>query len=223
MAPDHFETWFNKSGLLRTLSRHHDALVAATRAEALRPDHVEVQVAKCESLIELAKQQNDVDLWAWAMESCDRAIDLDQDHDVAWFMKGTILALTGRFEEALGVIETAIRLRPWRVEEWWHKGQVLLKIAEGQQAQGLDLSYSAEYHARMWWLCRAWLNRERLPDRGEASVCKTFRQLGYDSVRCQDRYASAARTRTYEVSANVLGRARVRGDGCGRSPERPET
>ncbi|MDP9476834.1 MAG: tetratricopeptide repeat protein [Actinomycetota bacterium] len=196
MDPEHFETWFNKSGLLRSLSRHEDALVAAVRAEDLRPDHVEVHVAKCESLIELAKQRNDADLWDRALEACDHAIGLDQDHGTARSMKGTILALTGRFEEALVAIESAIRLRPGRVEEWWHKGQVLLKVAEGQQTQGLDLSYSAEYHAAMWWLCRAWLNRDHLPDRGEASVCGTFRQLGYDPRRCQDRYASAALART---------------------------
>lgn len=191
MDPDRFETWFNKSGLLRKLSRHENALVAATIAEDLRPDHVEVHVAKCESLIELAKQRDGAELWDRALKACDRAIGLDHNHSVAWSMKGTILALTGRFEEALGVIERAIRLRPRRVEEWWHKGQVLLKVAENQQAQGLDLSYSAEYRAAMWWLCRAWLNRDRLPDRGEASVCGTFRQLGYDPRQCQDCYRSA--------------------------------
>ena len=192
LDPDRFETWFNKSGLLRTMSRHEDALVALVKAEDLRPDHAEVHVAKAESLIELAKQQNDAGLWDRALEACDRAIGLDEGHDVAWSMQGTIYALTGRYEEALGTIEQAIRLRPERVEEWWHEGQVLLKIAEGQQAQGIDLAYSAEYHAAMWWLCRSWLNRDRLPDRGEASVYRTYQQLGYDPRRCQGCYPSAS-------------------------------
>jgi tetratricopeptide (TPR) repeat protein len=191
MDPDRFETWFNKSGLLRQLSQHEEALVAATRAENLRPDHVEVHMAKCESLIELAKQRSDINLWAKALEACEHAIRLDQNHGGAWSMKGTILMVTDRVEEALGVIEQEIHLRPRRVEEWWHKGQALLKVAENQQAQGINLSYSAEYSAGMWWLCRAWRNRDRLPDRGEASVCETFRQLGYDPTQCQNRYPSA--------------------------------
>lgn len=189
--PGCFKTWFNKSGLLRKLSQHEDALVVAARAEDLRPDHVEVHVAKCESLIELAKQRSDINLWAKALGACDHAIRLDQNHSVAWSMKGTILMMTDRVEEALGVIEQAIRLRPRRVEEWWHKGQALLKVAENQQAQGIDLSHSAEYRAGMWWLCRAWRNRDRLPDRGEASVCETFRQLGHDPIQCQGRYPSS--------------------------------
>lgn len=159
MAPDEWETWFNKSGLLRVLSRHEDALIAIAKAEDLRPDGVDVYVAKCESLIALAKEGNDADLWAEAYEACECAIRLDENHEVAWSMKGMILLLTGRFEKAVDVIERAICLRPERVEEWWHKAQALLKIAEGQQAKGLDLSFSAEYRAGMWWLCRTWHNR----------------------------------------------------------------
>lgn len=183
--PENFETWFNKSGLLRKLSRHEDALVAVSRAERLRPDHVEVHVAKCESLIELAQRGNNAAQWNEANDACDRALELEENHEVAWSMKGTILILTNRFEDALEVLERSISLRPERVEEWWHKGQALLKIAEAQQAQGLNLSYSAEYAAGMWWLCRTWHNRERLPDSG-ASVSAIFLQIDRDPTRCSD-------------------------------------
>ncbi|MBA2346421.1 MAG: tetratricopeptide repeat protein [Rubrobacter sp.] len=188
MAPDNFETWFNKSGLLRKLSRHEDALVATSRAESLRPDHPEVYVARCESLIALASRDDDA-LWSEAYEACERATVLDEDHAVAWSMKGIVLLSMHRYEEAPEAFERAILLRPERVEDWWHKAQALLKIAEGQQVQGFDLSSSAEYQAAMWWLCRTWHNRGRLPD-GGASAYRLFQHIGYDPAWCLDDYPS---------------------------------
>lgn len=194
LKPEDFEAHFNKSGLLRQLSKHQEALIAVSGAEDLDPNHVEVHVAKCESLTELAKQGNDASLWSEAQKACERALELDENHEVALSKKGTILMLTGQFEEALEVLERSIRLRPERVEEWWHKGQVLLKIAEMQQAQGVDLSSSAEYTAGMWWLCRTWHNRRWLTD-GGTCVCSLFRQIGRDPIQCSKYYPSVLLTR----------------------------
>jgi tetratricopeptide (TPR) repeat protein len=181
MDPGNFEAWFNKSGVLRTLARHEDALIATARAEDLQPDHPEVPIAKCESLTELAKRDNDAARWQAAYEAATRATELDARHGTAWSMRGIAALYLGRFTIASEAIECAILLEPERVENWFHKGQALLKMAEGPPLS------SAEARAGLWWLCKAWRARDRLPD-GGASLQRLFQQLRYNPSRCDQDY-----------------------------------
>jgi tetratricopeptide (TPR) repeat protein len=180
--PDYFEAWFNKSGVLRTLARHESALIATARAESIRPDHVDVHLAQGESLVALAKRDDDAAQWEQAYEAYVRATNLDENHASAWSMKGVALLMLGRFAEGSEALERAILLRPEYVQDWWHKAQALLKMAEGQPMES-----SVEVRAGLWWLCRAWRARDRLPDRG-ASVLHTFQQVGYHPNRCDQDF-----------------------------------
>lgn len=192
MKPDHFEATFNKSGVLRELARHEDALIAIARAEDLRPNHPEVQAAKCESLTKLAQRDNDGTRWQEAYEAATRATNLDEDHATAWSMKGIAALFLGRFDEGSEAIERAILLEPGRVENWFHKAQALFKLAEGQPTT------SVEVRAGLWWLCRAWQARYKLPDRG-ASAWLLFQQVRYHPDRCDQDFPSLAPQRRLQL------------------------
>lgn len=179
MDPNHFEARFNKAGLLRKLARWEEALAAAEETENLRPDNADIQNGKGEALFELAKRYDDHDRLREAHQAYDRATNLDEKNATAWSMKGITLMFLGRYPEASEAIEQAITLRPDRPEEWFHKAQALLKMVEGEPVPG-----PAEYAAGMWWLCRAWRARDRLPDRG-ASAYRLFQQIGYQPNRCE--------------------------------------
>ncbi len=177
MDPNHFEALFNKAGLLRKLARWDEAMEAAEEAEHLRPDNADVQNSKGEALLEIAKRDNDLDRLREAYQAYDQATSLDNENATGWTMKGVTLMFLGRYAEASEAIEWAISLRPDRPEEWFHKAQALLKMVEDPMPE------SVEYDAGMWWLCRAWRARDRLPDHGAAAY-RLFQQIGYHPGRC---------------------------------------
>jgi tetratricopeptide (TPR) repeat protein len=184
MDPDHFEARFNKAGLLRKLARWEEALVAVEEAESLRPDNADVQNGKGEALYELAKRDDDPDRLREALQAYDRATVLDEENGTSWSMKGVTLLYLGRYAEASEAIEGAIALKPDRPEDWFHKAQALLKLVEGEPVPG-----PAEYTAGMWWLCRAWQVRDRLPEEGIA-LRRLFEQIGYDPRLCRSDFPS---------------------------------
>lgn len=177
--PNYFEARFNKAGLLRKLARWEEALVAAKEAEKLGSNNADIYTGKGEALFELAKRNNDTNLLQEAYQAYDRATELDEENATSWSMKGVTLLFLERYREAAEVIERAITLRPDRPEDWFHKAQALLKTVEGESVPG-----PVEYDAGMWWLCRAWLARNRLPDRG-ASAYRTFQEIGYHPSQCE--------------------------------------
>jgi len=186
MDPDRFKPWFNKAGLLSELGYWEDALLAAEKAESLRPDDANAPVVKAKALYELAQRDDDTDRLREAHQACESATNLDEENVTAWSMKGITLMFLERYDEALEAIERSIALDPDRPQDWFHKGQALLKTVEG-----LSVSSSAEFAAGMWWLCRAWRARDRLPDQG-ASAWRIFQALGYESNRCLSDFPSLA-------------------------------
>jgi tetratricopeptide (TPR) repeat protein len=179
IAPDNFEAWFNKAGLLRKLTRWQEALEAAEEAEHLRPDHPEVHNGRGEALFKMAEQNGDPDRLQEAHQAYTRATSLDEENRTAWLMKGVTLLLLERYEESSEAIDQSIALEPDRVENWLHKAQALLKMVEGQPVPPVP----PEYEEALWWLCRAWRSRDQLPD-GGASTLLIFQQIGYDPRRC---------------------------------------
>jgi tetratricopeptide (TPR) repeat protein len=57
-----------------------------------------------------------------ALESCERAIELQPDYASAWNNKGIVLNELGRYEEALEAYDRIIELQPDFGTAWYNKG-----------------------------------------------------------------------------------------------------
>lgn len=105
LAPNHFETHETLGNLLYLTRRRDDAGVAFRKAAAAQPRSTGGRIAA-------AKAQFIADDFAAAEVSARRAVALDPRHAEANRMLGTILAASGRFDEAAGYFERAIDVDP---------------------------------------------------------------------------------------------------------------
>ena len=79
-----------------------------------------------------------------ALESFDRAIELDPNDALAWLSRGAALGNLGRHQEALESFDKAIELDPNNALAWFNRGRALYALGRHQEA--LDLLFKALHH-----------------------------------------------------------------------------
>ncbi|MGE5661743.1 MAG: tetratricopeptide repeat protein [Ignavibacteriales bacterium] len=69
-----------------------------------------------------------------AMESCNRALQLDPDNSDAWTLKGGILRLSEKYEEAIKCYDKAIEIKPDDAHTWGSKAGALTNLRKYEEA-----------------------------------------------------------------------------------------
>ena len=98
LRPDHVAAVLHAVAQLLCLARPRAALARIDAELAVRPNDARGHVARAQ----VSRALNRVDE---ALESCDRAIELQDDHAHAWFMKGLLLLASGRYAEGWPLYE----------------------------------------------------------------------------------------------------------------------
>ncbi|MBD0337644.1 MAG: tetratricopeptide repeat protein, partial [Cyanobacteria bacterium Co-bin13] len=70
-----------------------------------------------------------------ALESFNRALEMDADTTEAWIGKGRLLANTGQLDEALFCFDKALELDPSSGPAWAGKGRTLIQMGQQQEGQ----------------------------------------------------------------------------------------
>lgn len=104
-----------------------------------------------------------------ALEAYDVALEIRPNNVDALFNRGSVLDILGRHEEAIESYDAALEIRSDYVEFLVNKGFLLLRLDRKNEA--------------MKSLCRAWHQRERLPDKGNL-LANIFTTSGITPEEC---------------------------------------
>ncbi|MFZ2472633.1 MAG: tetratricopeptide repeat protein [Methanothrix sp.] len=107
-----------------------------------------------ESLIKKGLSLYDQDKYYEAIQSYDKAIELDPSNCVAWTYKGDVFFALEKYDDALQSFEKAIELDPGNPEAWLNKGASLEKMGKDDSAiKAYDRAIELDPNN-----LRAWLN-----------------------------------------------------------------
>ena len=120
------EAWFNKAVVLTRWRLHAQALAAYREARRLRPDHPEIPFNMGGILCRLGRHEEALAAYDEAIRCSgsprlrpalgdgllERAERRRPECAEAWFNKGVVLAMLGRFDEAAVAYKEALRLKP---------------------------------------------------------------------------------------------------------------
>jgi tetratricopeptide (TPR) repeat protein len=196
LRPNDADTWYNKGLALNKLGRYMEAVRCFERTISLKPNDPDAWNDKGIALIALDREVE-------ALEAFDQAFSLSANHYGAWVNRGIALSKLGRNEEALAAYDQALLLRPNLVDAWYGKGNILGKIGRYEAAlrcfdcilgvtsddpeawwgKGLALAGLGIREEAVESFCRAWRERDRLPDKG-AGVKEALRKLGRSVEEC---------------------------------------
>jgi protein O-GlcNAc transferase len=115
--------------VLFSVARYDEALSAAERALALRPDFAEAWQARGNALDELKRHDE-------ALVAYDKALGLYPHFPAAWHGRGNALSALKRCDEALAAYERALALAPDLAEAWLGRGLALNAL--GRYAEALS-------------------------------------------------------------------------------------
>jgi Flp pilus assembly protein TadD len=117
----------NHALMLKSLSRHNEAIEACDAALRLAPGMVDALVIRCNALREL-------DRFEEALTFVDRAIAVQPNHIVALGARGDILAALGRHDESIEYSNRALALNPNYPQAIYNRA--LRWLAKGDYEQG---------------------------------------------------------------------------------------
>jgi Tfp pilus assembly protein PilF len=113
--------------VLRALKRFNEVFEAYDRALALRPDYVEVIVARGNLFYEMHSYDK-------ALEEYERALQVRPDFAFGFNNRGNALQAMGRNDEAVASFERALALKPDLTEAHNNRGNALLNLNRPEEA-----------------------------------------------------------------------------------------
>ena len=121
--PAHGQSHSRRGHLLRHLRRYPEALIAFDQALRYSPNDGWAWYGKGVTLTRLGRPEAAVAVLGHATRSSQRAIT-----GRAWAGLAHALLLLARYDEALGAIQQAVRLRPDDAPGWAEQGRVLMRL-----------------------------------------------------------------------------------------------
>ena len=121
------ETHANRGLVLRALKRFDEVFEAYDRALALKPDYVEVIVARGNLFYEMHSYDK-------ALEEYERALLVQPDFAFGFNNRGNALQAMGRNDEAIASFERALALKPDLTAAHNNRGNALLNLNRPEEA-----------------------------------------------------------------------------------------
>lgn len=141
--PSHAFSWAKLGQVLRHLNQNADALQAYDRAIQLQPTYSWAINGKGIVLERMGRLED-------ALNCYNRAAEIQDDYVWhCWYNQGNVLALMGRYKEALPVLEKVTQVMPAHAQSWARMGNALRNLKQPedalkplQQATLLDPKYT---------------------------------------------------------------------------------
>ncbi|HID43228.1 MAG TPA: tetratricopeptide repeat protein [Archaeoglobaceae archaeon] len=95
---------------------------------------LKIMVSDAEKFVIKGIARNRDKKYSEAIESFDKAIDLDPEFALAMYNKGIVLDSIEKYEEALRWLDKALEVNSEYAEAWYNKGAILLELEKYEDA-----------------------------------------------------------------------------------------
>jgi len=141
--PNNKIAWINEGAALTRLNKTDEALKAYQKALEITNKTLEANPHDAMAWSEKGLLLHNVGDYDGAAEAFDNATNIDPENEMAWKMKGTILASElHRYDAAVKAFDTALKINPGDAPVWNLKGDALK--AMGRQAEADEAYAKAE-------------------------------------------------------------------------------
>ena len=127
VAPETYQTLFNKGRTLEKLQRYGEALIAFN--QALQQCANDPELWRCQATVLTFLGRHDE-----AVDSYHRALQLQPEHVELRCCLGASLMRSQRYKEAIAAFEQALRLKPKRHIPWYWRGRALVELKQYAEA-----------------------------------------------------------------------------------------
>ncbi|MBN1324191.1 MAG: tetratricopeptide repeat protein [Methanotrichaceae archaeon] len=145
--PENGIFWINKANSLGRLNRTDEAIEAYQKALDITNNTLKTDPQNCIAWSEKGLLLHNVGNFEEAVRAFDNATDIDPEYEMAWMMKGVILASElHRYDEAVLAFDGALQANPEDAQAWSLKGDALKEAgrraeAETAYARARELEY----------------------------------------------------------------------------------
>jgi tetratricopeptide (TPR) repeat protein len=131
-SPRTEEPWIQRATALMELDRFEEAILSLENALSINPKSVDALWRLGLAKSEVARDRPIEE----SLHCFDRALELDQNLEIAWYYKAMVLSDAHRDEEALSCIEALLEeLNPGNPFAWQLRGIILENLRRSREAQ----------------------------------------------------------------------------------------
>ena len=135
--PNNKIAWLNEGAALTRLNKTDEALKAYQEALEITNKTLEANPQDAMAWSEKGLLLHNVGDYEGAVEAFDNATNIDPENEIAWKMKGVILASElHRYDEAVKAFDTALKINPEDAPVWNLKGDALKALGRQADADG---------------------------------------------------------------------------------------